>query len=203
MIAIASALKSQGQSAFLGGRCEADNSHRKHEHHSSSSSCPSPPTPETRAAERASNGRARAGPSQCSSSPSRTLPIPRIRDITKPPLVKTRGFVVTNPSPDESSSPTDSDPPWTPPPVSSTSDFTPQAFYVQIPEWPEYARPAAPPAFATPIFYAAPSPLPLATCAHLPPEPSETQGVIPKLPQQQKSWPKMQTGPASGVWRKH
>ena len=145
----------------------------------------------------------KAGPSQFSSTPSRAHPGRHIKHTTKIPPVRTRGFVVTNASSDDtSSSPTESDPPWTPPPF-SIEGYTPQASYAQIPEWPEYARPPLPPAFATPTSYAIPSSLPLAECTYLPPEPSETQGVIPKFPSQQKTWQQMRNGPAPEVRRKY
>lgn len=145
----------------------------------------------------------KAGSSQFSSSHSRAHPVPHIRHNTKLPPVRTRGFVVTNPSSDDtSSSPTESDPPWTPPPV-SMEGYTPQASYAPIPEWPEYARPASPPTFATPTSYAILPPLPLAECTYLPPEPSETQGVIPKLPLQQKSWQKLRSVPGPEVRRRY
>ena len=145
------------------------------------------------------NATKKAGTSQGPSTTSQTLPKPHIKATTKLPLVQTRGFVVTNPSSDESS-PTESDPPWTPPP---DLDFTPQASYAPIPEWPEYARPTPSPAFGTTTFYAVSSPLPLAACTYLPPEPSETQGVIPNLPQQQKFRQKTQTRLVSEVKRKN
>ena len=145
----------------------------------------------------------KAGSSQFSSSLSRAHPVPHTRHNTKLPPVRTRGFVVTNLSSDDtcSTSPTESDPPWTPPPI-SMEGYTPQASYAAIPEWPEYARPAPPSAFATPT-YAVLSPLPLAECTYLPPEPSDTQGVIPKLPIQQKSWQKLRNVPVPEVRRRY